>query len=102
MNLRTLKKHCRRAVAILIAEHGYRPDDFLPAAGEETLDAPIGMEARFVRNGFLSPGPLAGTPLAWARGWYGSEGEEPVLPIDVLSEIILWRDFEPTAEDLAA
>lgn len=59
MNLRTLKKHCQRAKAILIAEHGYGETDFKPADGSETFYAPPTLEKRQHRTpiGMQSPHP---------------------------------------------
>jgi hypothetical protein len=90
MNRRTLKKHCWRAVAVMIAEYGYSLHDFMSSDGSESVDAPIGMERRFVENGFLRPGPLAGTPLWFELTYLG--GMNVKLPSEMLKEIELWRD----------
>lgn len=87
MNRRILKKQCKRAVEILVAHHGYRARDFAPATGDETIDAPIGMERRAVRRGFLEPGPLAGTPLYWSHD-YWSQDADAYLPTHVLEDIL--------------
>ena len=102
MNLRTLKKHCQRAVVILIAEHGYKPSDFARSDGEEAISAPTRMERRFVRNGFLEPGPLKGTWLLWQKTSYEYDEWDADLPSVMLDEIIFWSKWQPTAEDLAA
>lgn len=94
MNLRTLKKHCIRAKAVLIAEHGYREDAFSPASGEETIDPPFGMERRFVRYGFLYPGPLKGTPLLWTRTSYECDDWDCSLPTELLAQIKASENFD--------
>lgn len=94
MNLRTLKKHCIRAKATLIAEHGYREDAFSPASGEETIDAPSRMERRFVCRGFLDPGPLKGTPLLWSRTSYECDDWDCFLPTELLAQIKAWENFD--------
>lgn len=101
MNRRTLKQHCRRAVRILIAEHGCRAEDFQPSDGEEAVDAPTRMERRFVEHGFLHPGPLAGTPLLWLKASYEYDEWDAHLPSEFLKEILVWADFEPSAEEIA-
>lgn len=99
MNRRTFKKHCQRARDTLIARHGYRPENFDLARGDETLDAPHGMERRYAEHGFIQP--LRGTPLLWRECPIYSDGDY-VSPHSVLQDIELWEKFEPTAEDLAA
>jgi hypothetical protein len=104
MNRRTLKKHCKRAMRILIEKHGYRAKDFQPADGGEALYAPPGMERRFVthyemtKTRFLKHGPLKGTPLLWTEDYWG-EGD-CALPSEVLREIEFWGS--QTVEDLKA
>jgi hypothetical protein len=97
MNRRTLKKHCWRAAAILIAEHGYHADAFQTADGTETVDAPPSMERRAVEHGFLSPGPLKGTPLMWELDHNGEVDAK--LPSEVLAEIRYWSSL--SADDIA-
>lgn len=87
MNLRTLKKRCKLARDILIRDHGYRPEDFTLATGDESIYAPTNMEARFQRHGFLEPGPLPGTPLIWTQPDYHGESD-CYLASDVLADII--------------
>lgn len=93
MNRRTLEKHCARAMQTLIAEHGYRADQFSPSDGEESIDAPSGMERRFVWRGWLRPGPLRGTMLLWRKTSYETDEWEPILPTQMLADIQLWSDF---------
>lgn len=93
MNRRTLKKHCQRAVPILIAQHGYAAASFHPSDGQEAMDAPLAMERQFVRNGFLEPGPLKGTPLLWERTSYECEEWESRLPSEVLSDLEFWASL---------
>lgn len=93
MNRRTLKKHCKRAVPILIERYGYKPDAFNPADGSETVDAPTSMERRNVRHGFLEPGPLPGTPVCWLIDYFG-EGD-CYLPSEMLKD----REFEENCPD---
>lgn len=102
MNRRTLKKKCRRAMAILIEQHGYGADSFKPADREEAVYAPAAMERRFVRHGFLNPGPLKGTPLLWTKDSYEYDEWSANLPCEVLNEIEFWQNFEPSEKDLAA
>lgn len=90
MNRRILKKRCKRAVEVLIAEHGYRRADFHPSGGEESIDAPPGMEARFVRRGWMEPGALKGTPLYYAPG---DREADAVLPSSILADLILWSFY---------
>lgn len=101
MNLRTLKKLCKRAIPELIAKHRYRPEDFLPADGSESVYAPPGMEKRFVRNGFLDNGPLKGTPLLWVKTSYEYDEWDAILPCEMLREIKFWENWEPSPEELA-
>lgn len=101
MNRRTLKKHCKRAMEVLIRDHCYHPDDFTLSDGDDSLDAPRGMERRFVRNGFLEPGPLKGTPIVWDKVDYFSNDMDCALPSEVLRDLEFWATFEPSAEDLA-
>lgn len=89
---RILKKRCKRAMEVLIAEHGYRPADFQPATGEEAIDAPPGMEARFVRRGWMEPGVLKGTPLWWERYSMCNDADAR-LPSTLLADLILWSFF---------
>ncbi len=75
MTRRGLKKACKRAMEILISQHGYRRDEFARAGGEESIDTPAGMRVRGrrVTAAFLDPGPLPGTWLWWetpiSKGW---------------------------------
>lgn len=87
MNLRILKKQCKRAVEVLIAEHGFRPDQFKPADGDETVDASGSMPARFLRHDSLHPGPLPGTPLYWEKSYWDDDADAK-LPSEVLRDII--------------
>lgn len=89
MNRRTLKKHCARAMRRLIAEHGFRADQFLPADGGEAVVAPARMERRFVCREFLEPGPLPGTMLLWRRTSYETDEWELMLPTEMLEDIEL-------------
>ena len=100
MNRRTLKKKCKRAMAVLIEKHGYRPDQFLPADGWEAIDAPKSMEGRFVRRGFLEPGPLKGTPLLWCQVSYECDEWDADLPTRVLADIEFWESM--STEELNA
>lgn len=100
MNRRTLKKLCKRAREVLIERHGYGPGDFAPASGEEVVDAPHGMERRYVRRGILDPGPLKGTPLLWERCSYESDDADAHLPIATLHTIDFWASQHP--RDMAA
>lgn len=93
MNRRTLKKHCKRAMETLIAKHGYSRASFSRATGDETVDAPCGMERRYVRNDFLEPGPLNGTMLLW-ESYVAGDGDWN-LPIVVLQEIEVWEEITP-------
>lgn len=99
MNLRTLKKHCKRAVPILIRDHGYKTSDFTPAEGDETVDTPHGMEKRHEWRGFLRPGPLKGTPLLWCRVSHEYDEWEARLPSEWLKEIEFWADFKPSENE---
>lgn len=94
MNRRTLKKLCHRAKAELIATGQFNASDFDSADGEETIDAPRGMETRFIRNGFLEPGPLKGTPLMWFRTSYEYDEGDYKLPTAILADIKLWENFD--------
>lgn len=101
MNRRTLKKACKRAVPILIAQHRYKPEDFTPAEGDESIYAPPGMEKRFVRHGFIELGPLKGTPLLWVKTSYEYDEWDSTLPSEMLREIEFWATWEPTPEEIA-
>lgn len=87
MNRRTLKKHCKRAMKVLIERHGFPADSFHPADGDETLEAPNGMERRFVRRIWLEPGPLPGTMLLWLRTSYECEEWDCELPSETLATL---------------
>lgn len=100
MNLRILKKLCKRAVPILVGQYGYRLESFTVADGSEAIDAPVGMERRFVRHGFIDPGLLKGTPVIWQRVSYEYDEWDCFLPSEILSEHEFWKDWEPSAEDL--
>jgi hypothetical protein len=105
MNRRILKKRCKRAMEILIREHGYKPKDFAPSNGHESVYAPGGMEKQRTRRrwdveGFLNPGPLKGTPLLWERTSYEYDEWDAKLPTEVLAKIEMWASITP--EDLAA
>ena len=88
MNRRILKKRCKRAMEILIRDHGYKPAAFRLATGDESIDAPTAMEAQFQRHGFLEPGPLPGTPLLWVRTSYECEEWDARLPCQRLEDIV--------------
>lgn len=100
MNLRTLKKHCKRAVAVLIEKHGYEASNFTPADGAEAFYAPPKMERRFVRNGFLCPGVLKGTPVIWRRVSAEYDEWDCSLPSELLADIEHWGRL--TDEDYRA
>lgn len=101
MNLRVLKKRCKRAMEVLIAEHGYRRADFASADGSESLYAPLDLDEVHVRfrewsedrtylihGGFITPGVLPGTPLLWERTSYEYDEWDARLPSAVLRDII--------------
>lgn len=88
MNLRTLKKRCKRAVPVLIERHHFNPNAFEPSDGTEAIYSPPGMERRFCEHGFLKQGPLKGTMLLWEQNYWG-EGDYK-LPSEVLREIEFW------------
>jgi hypothetical protein len=94
MNRRTLKKMCKRAMEALIAEHGYDRASFVQSDGETSIDAPRGMERRFVRNGFLEPGPLKGTWLHERRVSVEYDEWDCFLPTDELSQILVYQNFD--------
>lgn len=98
MNRRTLKKHCKRAVPILIAEYGYHETDFMPADGSETIDAPTRMERQYVERGFLKPGALRGTMIIWQRTSYEYDEWDCKLASELLDEIrwVEKQDWSPT------
>ncbi len=100
MNRRTLKKLCRRAMAELIRDHGCSADQFLRAHGDETVDAPCTMERRFSEHGFMTP--LRGTPLLWRQVSIEYDEWDCFLPIDELSKVKAYQNFDPIAEGLAA
>lgn len=103
MNRRILKKHCARAREILIAEHRYRPGDFVRADGEESIDAPRNMPARQVRpHGWLEPGPLKGTWLLWQQASVEYDEWDLKLPTDVLADINVWRFYPGPKRDREA
>jgi hypothetical protein len=101
MNLRILKKHCKRARDVLIQYHGVKPDCFTSADGGESINTPHGMEKRFNRNGWLDPGLLPGTPVYWSEPTYYEGESDCQLPTDLLSEIIMWQHWKPSAADIA-
>ncbi|MDN5006425.1 hypothetical protein ACFQZO_37060 [Bradyrhizobium sp. GCM10027634] len=101
MNLRILKKQCKQAMVVLIAEHGYKPCQFVAADGDESVYAPVGMEARHDRNGFLQPGPLPGTPLIYRRVSVEYDEWDSFLPSEELRDIIHWMHFRPSKEEVA-
>lgn len=92
MNLRTLKKRCQRAKAVLIAEHQYHEKDFGLAEGDEAICAPAGLEDHFVeRYGGGSAWVrrlLPGTPLLWRRTSYECDEWDSELPSETLLDII--------------
>lgn len=87
MDLRLLKAKCKRAVDVLVREHGYSRDRFTPADGSETFDAPSDLDAKFVRNGFIEPGVHKGTLVYWYRCSYEYDEWDCKLPSEMLSEI---------------
>ena len=106
MNRRILKKHCKRAMTTLIEKHGYSTKTFIPAQGEESIDAPAGMKGRGVLTyldgsaGWLNPGPLKGTPLIWRQVSYEYDEWDCFLPSLELAEIEFWAGM--TDEEAAA
>jgi hypothetical protein len=100
LNPRTLKKKCKRAVAILIAQHGYKATNFTSSDGTETVYAPARMERGREHPDYLMP--LAGTPLLWVRVSYECDDWEPKLPSEFLAEIEFWEKNPPTEADWAA
>lgn len=102
MNRRVLKKRCKRAMEVLIANHGYRPDQFQRSDGQESIYTPAGMDKQFDERGFLEPGPLKGTPLLWEQVSYEYDEWDAKLPTEVLSDIIFWSNFKPSAADVAS
>jgi hypothetical protein len=101
VNRRILKKLCKQAVPVLVDRYGFAADAFHPAAGDEAIDAPRGIEPRHQSHGFLHPGPLRGTPLLWERTSWEYEEWDCRLPSEVLADCRFWETFEPTAGDLA-
>jgi hypothetical protein len=92
MNRRILKKRCKRAMEVLIAEHRFPRAAFHPATGDETVAAPAGIDPRFDWHGFLEPGPLKGTPLYWAKDPM-SQDADAHLPSVMLEDVIFWSFF---------
>lgn len=90
MDLAELKAECERAVKVLVAEHGYSLDKFTPADGEESLYAPVDLDEKFVRHGFIEPGVLVGTPVYWARCSYEYDEWDCDLASEILREIEHW------------
>lgn len=86
MNRRTMKKIEKRAMARLITEFDYPASNFFMADGEESIDAPTKMEGSFVSGGFLSPGPLKGTPLVEIGPSYMYGEYDIHLPSDILRD----------------
>ncbi len=101
MNLRILKKQCKRAREVLIQYHGVKPDCFSSANGSESIDTPHGMEKRFDRRGWLEPGLLRGTPVYWSEPSYYEGESDCQLPTSLLAEIIMWQHWKPSAAEIA-
>lgn len=103
MNRRILKKLCKRAMAVLIAEHGFTADAFSPSDGQETVGAPKGMDRRHVckGTGSLHPGPLKGTPICWQRTSIEYDEWDCELPTAILADIIFWNNFDYDAWEKA-
>ena len=95
MDLRELKKECRRAVDVLVRDHGYIRDAFTPADGTETLYAPTDLDTRFQQHGFIEPGVHKGTLVHWYRASYEYDEWDCELPSQLLSEIEFWSKFDP-------
>jgi hypothetical protein len=85
MNRRIFKKHCKRAMIALISKHGYRPDDFHLADGDETLYAPSNMQKNGEAVRFFSP--LRGTPLYWYRACYEDDEWDVKGASELLEEL---------------
>ena len=90
MNRRIHKKLCKRAMATLIKDHGWRPEDFtyLKFGDEITWDAPANMERRCSRghsDGFFTP--LKGTPGRLERTSYEYDEWEFKSPVAILDQI---------------
>lgn len=100
MDLRKLKKECKKAVEVLVRDHGYNRDDFTLADGSEALYAPVDLETRFVRHGFIEPGVLKGTLVRWYRCSYEYDEWDCELPSETLREIEFWSKITP--EEVAA
>jgi hypothetical protein len=101
MNRRILKKRCKRAMEILIAEHGYSLRDFSPSDGQEAVSAPHAMEKRSVWAAWLQPGPLKGTPMLWRRTSYECDEWDCDLPSEFLRDLIFWTHWRPSRAELA-
>lgn len=93
IDLSTLKDRCESAMRELIAKHGYGLHDFGRAHGDEAIDAPADLDARFSQNGFIEPGPLKGTALLFRRTSYEYDEWDYELPSGCLAEIELWSSM---------
>lgn len=93
MDLRELKKRCRRAVDILVRDHGYRRDQFTPADGSETLYAPSDLDAKYVSGSFIEPGVHRGTLVIWQKCSYEYDEWDCRLPSELLEEIEFWASL---------
>ena len=95
MDLRELKKRCKKAVEILVRDHGYQRDQFTTADGSETFYAPSNLDEKHVRNGFIDPGVHKGTLVHWYRCSYEYDEWNCELPSEILSEIEFWAKLTP-------
>lgn len=97
MDLKALKAECRKAVDVLVKEHGYRRDQFTSADGTETLYAPHDLDQKFTSNGFIEPGVHKGTLVYWHRCSYEYDEWDCDLPSEILRQIEYWAGM--TEED---
>lgn len=92
--LRQLKKREKKAVRRLMVEFGYKPSDFTPSDGRESIAAPPDAPLRYTRNGFLHPGPLKGTPIFCKKIDYYSDDRQETLPSELLYDERFAVEFE--------
>ncbi|QKV18732.1 hypothetical protein [Oricola thermophila] len=97
-----LRLMCERAAKVLVAEHGFRADEFVPADGDETVYAPPGLiheDSSHPRLKYYCT-PLPGTKLYWSYAPLTGEGDCE-LPSEILSGIEFWSTFDPDEYQVA-
>lgn len=106
--LRSIKKHSKFAVGVLVAHYGLKAEDVFPAQKGENYHGLVIRCTHGAGDPCLVPGrrrcdctyhPLPGTPMTGEMsGYYEPEWEERPT-IQTLAEYVLWGDKPETMTD---